>query len=331
MPASKNSTKRYYIIDRCLTGKTKKYWSADDFIQKLEDHDISINARTLRYDIEAMRFDEALGYKAPIVYSKVHKGYFYSDENFSINTLQLNEEQLNALEFVVDTLHEYEGLKVMQDFQAVISKLAGVLTQLAQPQKVPHIEFEKAPYYKGLELRDSLLKAIQKKETLVISYTTFGRSYPIKHTLHPYLLKEHKNRWYIVGLLHSRRVPITLALDRIDKVDISEIAFIENTRFDPGVYFSDFLGITCTQGPVEEIILEATPALAGYIKTQHLHHTQTILHEDKKCLRFALRLIVNYELISQILGYGSNLKVIQPLSLQQQVKQQLMENLECYT
>lgn len=218
----------------------------------------------------------------------------------------------------------------MQDFRAVIGKLAGVLTQLTQPQKARYIEFEKAPYYKGIELRDRLLEAVRKKETLTIFYTTFGRSFPIKHTLHPYLLKEHKNRWYVLGLLHSKRKPITLALDRIDKVDISETTFIENNQFDPASYFSDFLGVTCTQGPVEEIVLEATPLLAGYIKTQHLHHSQRILREDTNGLSFSLKLIVNYELISQILGYGSDLKVIQPLSLQQQVKQRLMESLKYY-
>ncbi len=330
MPASKNTLKRYYIIDRCLSSKTKKHWATADLIKKIEDKDIRINARTLRYDIEAMRFDEALGYHAPIAFSKAHNGYYYTDENFSINALNLGEEQLQALEFVVDTLHEYEGLKVMQDFQAIISKMAGVLSQLAKPQQVQHIEFEKAPYYKGLELRDQLLGAIRKKEALAIHYTTFGRSHSYKHVVHPYLLKEYKNRWYLVGLLQSKRQPITLALDRINSISASDIAFLENTYFDLKEYFNNFLGITCTQGPLEEIEMHATPALAGYIKTQHLHHSQQTLHEDKSGLRFRMQLIVNHELISQILSYGGMLKVIKPLSLQQEVKQRLVENLKHY-
>lgn len=75
MPAAKNTTVRYHIINHCLTRKNKKYWSLEELIQTLVDKDISINSRTLRYDIEAMRFDKRLGYEGPIAYCKVNRGY----------------------------------------------------------------------------------------------------------------------------------------------------------------------------------------------------------------------------------------------------------------
>jgi hypothetical protein len=104
MPASKNATKRYSIINRCLTSKGKKYRSTEEILRTLEENDIFISARTLRYDIEAMRFDTILGFNAPIEYCKVNKGYYYSNALYSIDTVKLNEEQLHALNFIVEVL-----------------------------------------------------------------------------------------------------------------------------------------------------------------------------------------------------------------------------------
>ncbi len=178
MPASKNTTVRYHIINRCLTGKGKKYWSASELISKMEEQDITINTRTLRYDIEAMRFDQRLGYHAPLNYCKVNKGYFYNDPDYSIGAVNLSEEQWQSFDFVISTLHEYQGLSVMNEFQGAIDKLAGLLSQFRNPATTAYIEFEKAPYCKGLELRDDILKAMRSKKVLAVKYTTFGRSPP---------------------------------------------------------------------------------------------------------------------------------------------------------
>jgi predicted DNA-binding transcriptional regulator YafY len=104
MPASKNAMKRYLIINRCLTSKGKKYWSTEEILRILEENDIFISARTLRYDIEAMRFDTILGFNAPIEYCKINKGYYYSKPLYSVNTVKLTEEQLYALNLLVEVL-----------------------------------------------------------------------------------------------------------------------------------------------------------------------------------------------------------------------------------
>jgi len=330
MPASKNTTVRYLIINRCLTSKGKKYWSAEELIRKMEEKDIRVNTRTIRYDVEAMRFDKRLGYNAPIEYSKMEKGYYYTDANYSIGSINLSDEQLQSFDFVLNSLYEFQDLKVMHEFQGAIDKLAGIFSQLRNPRSTAYIEFEKAPYYKGIELRDELLDTIQNKKIATVSYTTFGRSYPIKHIVHPYLLKEYKNRWYLIAWLPNKKKPITLALDRIDKIAVTDQHFTAHTDFHPKEYFTHFMGITHTEGEVEEVLLHCSPSLANYIKTQHLHASQQIVKEDKAGMHIRLNLIPNYELIATILGYGKDMHVLQPDTLKQQVKQNLEECMKQY-
>jgi predicted DNA-binding transcriptional regulator YafY len=327
---NKNAKKRYQVINQCLTRKATKYCSTEYLLEKLAEHDLNINARTLRYDLEAMRYDKSLSYFAPIVYCKINKGYYYSDPNYSIEQLKLTEKQIRALEFAANSLYEYRDLEVMGDFYGVIDKMAGIFRQMINPHDTSYIEYEKAPYYKGSELRDPILKAIQNKEALTVTYTTHERSFAIKHVLHPYLLKEYHNSLYLIGLLHSKRKPMTLALDRINSLATASVNYIENTSFDPKTYFENIIGVTFTDGPVEEIVLKVTPFLAKYIKAKHLHASQKIVAEDNHSATVTLQLIINYELIQLILSHGSNMTVISPASLKEKIKENLAGSLKQY-
>jgi predicted DNA-binding transcriptional regulator YafY len=330
MPAAKNTIKRYNIINQCLTSKARKYCSTESLLEAFLQEDIRVSARTLRYDIEAMRFDKVLNYNAPIEYCKINNGYYYTDPNYSITTLQLTEKQLKSIDIVVNSLVECQDLDIMHDFHGVIDKLTGIFKQVRNPKTLTYIEYEKAPYYKGIELRDPLIAAIHNKEALVIQYKTHDRSYPIKHIIHPYLLKEYDNSWYLVGLLHSKQKPMILAVDRMNSITTAEVDFLENIYFDPKEYFKNIIGITFTDGPVEEIILQVSPFLTNYLKAKHLHTSQQILKEDKAGATISLKLIINHELIQRILSYGHNMTVIKPEQLKQKVKDNLFASLKNY-
>jgi predicted DNA-binding transcriptional regulator YafY len=330
MPSTKNATARYIIINRCLTSKVKKHWSVDELINQIGEKDIRINRRMLMYDIDAMRGGEGLGYHAPIEYCKRNKGYYYTDPEFSIESISLSEEQWKSFDTVMSFLYEHRDLKIMRDFHSAIDKLSGVMSQFRNPTSTPFLMFEKAPFYKGLELRDGILEAIRGRQVLMVKYTTFGRSFPIKHTIHPYLLKEYKNRWYVIGLLESKKKPITLALDRIDQFSSLNMEYLENTHFDPEEYFSNFLGVTYTEGAIEEVELKVTPFLANYLKTQHIHASQEVIKEDKEGMYLRLRLIPNHELMAVLLSHGKEVQVLNPSALREQIKENLSAAFQQY-
>lgn len=326
----KSATVRYITIDRCLSSKTQKYWSIRELIEKIGERDIRVNERTIRYDVHDMRTSDDLRYHAPIEYCRRNKGYYYTDPDYSIENVKLTEEQWQSFDTVMTFLHEHKDLKVMQDFHSAIDKLAGVMSQYRNPSTASYLEFEKAPYYKGLEWRDGLLDAIRNKQVIAVKYTTFGRSYPIKHTVHPYLLKEYKNRWYLIGLLQSKLKPITLALDRIDHFSPVKQDYLENTYFDTHEYFKHFIGVTFTTGEVEEVLLHASPFLANYLKTRHIHSSQEIIKEDKDGMHVRLRVIPNHELVAEILSHGKELKVLSPVSLQEKIRESLADAMKLY-
>lgn len=95
---------------------------------------------------------------------------------------------------------------------------------------------------------------------------------------------------------------------------------MENKTLKPKEYFQHTLGVTLGKGTVEEIELWFSPAMAPYIKTQHLHHTQKTVSDDDKGLVITLKLIPNPELTQLILSYGADLKVLKPQGLMDKIK-----------
>ena len=146
---------------------------------------------------------------------------------------------------------------------------------------------------------------------------------------HPYLLKEYKGRFYVLGYSEARSNVIILALDRIESVgDDMAVPYKPNTSLQANEYFKHTLGITIGDGPVEDVILWFTPSLGHYIKTQHLHTTQQVIEDNSEGLVIRLQLIVNYELISLLLSHCPQVSVIQPLSLRNKLDELLVKGRE---
>lgn len=125
----------------------------------------------------------------------------------------------------------------------------------------------------------------------------------------------------MLGHSETRGHIVTLGLERIVKMETAPVAFLENKTLKPKEYFEHTLGITLGSGPVEEIELWFSTLLAPYLKTQHLHHTQKTVREDETGLVISLKLIPNPELTQLILSYGADVKVLKPVTLQNDIKE----------
>jgi predicted DNA-binding transcriptional regulator YafY len=327
MAAGKNPYVRYQVINACFTNKQKRYWTKAELIQHLEQYDFIVSARTLDFDLEMMRHDERLKFFAPIAFSRKERAYYYTDPAYSINTLQLSDEHLRAFSSIVDLLQQFRGSKMVQEFEGALDKIVRGVDVLRRQKlrSAPVIHAEKAPYYKGLEYLDVVMRAIDERQCLRIAYQKFTKQKPEDHVFHPYLLKEYKGRWYVLGHSEARQQVITLALDRMEKIQPEPVPYKPNTKLNANEFFKHTLGITHAQGPVEEVVLWFSPALGPYIKTQHLHASQQIVKDDKDGLVIRLKLIINYELTSLLLSFCPEVCVLQPLALKEKLDGLLVE------
>jgi predicted DNA-binding transcriptional regulator YafY len=145
-------------------------------------------------------------------------------------------------------------------------------------------------------------------------------------------LKEYRNRWFALGSSHRNNKPILhLALDRIQNIAEGPDLYLENDRINLATYYNDVIGVTKAPGQRDvEVIFWMENKAAPYIITKPLHATQKILREDADGKIFSIKVIHNYELERELLGFGPQLRVIRPQSLQKQMKLLLKTALSNY-
>jgi predicted DNA-binding transcriptional regulator YafY len=66
--------------------------------------------------------------------------------------------------------------------------------------------------------------------------------------------------------------------------------------------------------------LSFNPLQGKYVKSLPLHESQVILKDNEQELLIKLTLFVTYDLLMEILSYGDNVRVLQPLSLVDEIR-----------
>jgi len=323
MPTSKDQPARIRVINECLS-RPGTYWPKERLLEKMRNIDIDIQDRTLEGDIADMKRSGKLQYHAPIRWCQVNKGYHYTDPDYSIDKLPLTREDVRRLEWAATTLSQYQGIPFMNEFTTTIDKIIRVVNRVKRGNYetiLDFIEFEKTPAAAGLQHMDTIIEAIQMQKPIQLNYQSFDRDYAKKVTVHPYFIKEYRNRWYIIGLNADEHIIKTYAFDRIIHIEPSGALFIKNTYIVNSEYLRNCIGIGLGSGQIERVRLNFTPVSGKYVVTQPLHHSQEILQNDNDAVVVSLDVIINYELVSTILSYGSLVRVLEPDTLVQTIKE----------
>jgi len=338
MPANKYALIRYRVIDRCLTNKQRPYPSREELRTACAEalygsgaDEISLS--TIDKDIWAMKNESELGYYAPITYSRLHKGYFYEDENYSISELNLEEEDVEAIRFATAILNQFRHVPLLAQYESAVEKIiqrVNLNTAIEEEKHKALIQFETSTVSKGNEFLGPLLEAAKGKRALTLFYQSFKGEEIKKYTIHPLLLKEYLNRWYLVAHVPERNKSLTFGLERIVSIEPSDEKFKTPENFSAKNFFKYSMGISESVGNPEIIELEFTSVASKLIETQPLHWTQKRIKDQKGFVVFQFEIHPCQELYNFILSIGPEVKVLKPASLKKVIQQRLAEASELY-
>lgn len=339
MPSNKNAAIRYRIIDRCLRNSMRAYPSKEYLRDQISsqlfgDGTEAISLSSIEKDIIAMREDAALGYFAPIRYDRARKGYYYEDPDYSIDGVALNGHEADALRSAAQTLQLFADIPVFTHLKEAIEKINTRLSLSADiddPAIAQHIQFEQPVSTQGREWIKPLYEAISARHTVQFTYHNIYKDETREHQLEPYLLKEVRNKWYLIGYSNKHERFITYALDRIRALHCSGTSFQYRRDFDAEDFFRYSTGIMEEQAPGETVVLEAMGHAAKLLQLNPLHVSQKLVKETKNYLRFELQVHMNEELVQQLLGCCNAVKVIKPRKLQQRMQEEIAKAAALYS
>lgn len=335
MPINKLALIRYKTIDNCLQNRFRK-WTLDDLVdacsrtlEEFEGIREAVSKRTVQLDIQNMR-SEKLGYNAPIVVSD-KKYYSYSEKNYSITNIPLTSQDLGTLTEVVEVLRQFKGFGYFDELSGMVSRLEDKI-QSQKNKGRSFIHFEKNNLLKGIDYIEPLHKAIVKQRTLKVSYQSFKAREAGEIIFYPYLLKEYRNRWFVIGRPKRNNGLLTLALDRIASIEeLPSEKYQKNTLFDVDSYFDDTIGVTKNLGVRPQlVVLKIDRANAPYVITKPIHHSQQILKTEDDGMIFSIRVTWNFELEREILGFGEQLVVLSPKRLRNKIEHRVARMVDVY-
>lgn len=318
MPLNKSSYLRYQIIDECLTKPSMKYPSSEKILNDIgRILDKSISKETLQKDIHHMKYSADLKFYAPIKYSRRHNGYYYEDPSYSIKTLPIEYDEKESAEFVLAMLNQSGALPFLNKFENFVDK---VFTFSKAQSKLKanlskYIRFEKPQPVEGLNWIEPLVEAMELKQVAKIEYRSIQRKEITWRFIHPYLLKEYNNRWYVFAFDEKSDEERIFGLDRIQGIKISSEKDYKYYKGDLDNVFEHTIGVSRFVGEPEEIVLKFSFPQSEYILTKPIHESQTIVEQDKNSVTIKLFVRINYELKALIRSYGEQVIILKPKEL----------------
>jgi len=322
MSQTKEAYIRYRIIDRMLVNR--KEATLRDLQLEIEDAlGKSVSDRTVKRDIEAMRFDSELNFNAPIVYDRRDRVYFYGVKGYSINKLPLAEEDMNALFFARGILEQFSNSDILAGVEGAVQKIADHLRirEKSTPSELSdYVDFENVPGMAGSEYLGPLLNYIRQKQVILLTYKAFNSQKATPHVFHPYLLKEYYNRWYVFGYEEYWNVLRIYGLDRITDIKPEPGKKFRNPSTPPKEYFRNIVGVTRFEDTEpEKIRLRFSKQQAPYVLSQPLHESQVVEEANEEYTIITLNVHTSPELEILLLGWGSEVEVLEPEQLRKQI------------
>ncbi len=333
MSFNKEAYIRYTIIDACVTNKQKPFPSMEELMEACErkiGSGFSISA--IQKDIKAMKEDEALGFLAPIKFSKSRNGYYYTDPEYSIRKISLHESDIEALKATADMISMYSGSRVSENFNNAVHKIFASIHERFPEEngKRKIVQIDSSPNHKGFEHFEFFLHAAKEKiPVCFVHYSYTNRAFK-SVIVHPLILKEFQNNWYVVGFSENHRELRTFGLDRIYDPKLLKLAFKEpeNKKITED-YFKNIYGVYPLPGKeLQEIVFYANPLFSDYLYAHPIHESQRRDYEAPKGQGvFRLKLIPSQELVNYFISFAQNIVVAKPLWLRNEVGERIKKSL----
>jgi predicted DNA-binding transcriptional regulator YafY len=330
MPKNKNAYLRYLHIHSQIQRNKYNYGypTKENLLDYLADQGNKISASTLEKDLNFLRYD----LEAPLVYDQGQKCYRYTGD-WEFN-MPLTPDAVRMLNMLIEKLQLFGESQEFKSIKDTIDRLSDHFKLASKHPEDPigeYILFEYAKGYSGSSLIPQIYDAIFESREITFSYTKFVPDETSFRRLQPYLLKEHRNRWYVIGKAEGE--PKIFGIERMDDLVITDQWFEKDLAFYDEIkcVLFDSIGVMAFGFDTEKVILQFNKEQAKYIQTLKLHRSQQTIEDNESGLTISLNVKVTHEFIMDcVLRFGNNVKVLQPESLIRKVKETYKKAIENY-
>lgn len=271
-------------------------------------------------------------YDAPLEYDEIKKGYYYTNPNFSINTLLLSEGELFTIYTIIPLLEQYKNTPLESSFKNILYKIIDLLPNKIQINTTlnnKNITFIKDPLPKIDEsIFTNIFKAIKDYKTVSFDYRSIKNNEYMSRRFDPYHVLCQKGNWYCIGWCYKHKIFNVYALSRMRNIIIEENTFSIKPDFNLTKYIDPDFGIWTTNTTPIKIKLIFSKNINTYILERNWHVNQECHQNEDGSVYLCFSSNQIEETVYWVLGFGSSVKILNPPILKQRVLEEARKILD---
>lgn len=182
------------------------------------------------------------------------------------------------------------------------------------------IQFEQIP--SGQEYLTVIIEAMRDNVTLEITYQSYWRETPTTFTIDPYFVKVFKQRWYVVAYSEGMDKIMIYALDRMQKLSVTQNKFEYPKEFNPEEYFYNCYGIINDENIEPCLVkIKTNTYQAKYLRGLPLHHSQKEVKVNDEISIFEYYIQPTFDFKKELLSMGAEIEVLEPEWFREEVRE----------
>jgi len=312
---------RYRWFDR--ETQAKRFPNATTLAKKFE-----ISKKTASRDIEKMRL--RLG--APLVYDNTRKGYAYSDEAYSLSSRWLSQEEMLALLLARRILSRSTGGLVSRAIETIWSEAINPEDKRKKAEAKADESFSAAWPALAPVSADIFRTAADctlNRKAMAIAYLSPNAAKPTKREVEPHHLQHYSGDWMLTAFCRNRNEWRTFHLGRMQRATSIGETFKPKPKKEWQKHLDGAFGIF--QGDEKtNVVLRFNPTRARWIRGQIWHENQKTRELPDGSLELAFPVADFREVKLKILQFGSEVEVLEPEELRQEVIAEIPKMAEIY-
>lgn len=180
------------------------------------------------------------------------------------------------------------------------------------------IVFEEAPG--GNEFLSPIIESLSNQKIISILYKRFNTSESKEWIVEPTFIKQSNRRWYLIGKIKGCDYLTVFALDRIQKLDISDQSYIPEKLDNITKLLNEVVGVNIDNDfDCEEVMLRVYGRQRSYIESAPIHESQRLVKRTNDYSDYELRLRPEYEFQHAILNLGPDAEILSPQWLREEI------------
>lgn len=322
MPKFKPQYRRLLFIDRKL--REGGFPNCTTLAREWE-----VSVKTIQRDLDYLKYE----LDAPVEYDPVHRGFCYSEGQFSLPAIHISESDLFAVCIAERALGQFRNTPLHAKLASVFTKIRDSLPDKTKihPSWVDDriLLFPEPVARVNTGIWETLAKAIRDNQRLSIRHTSPGEKAYSDRKVDPYYLVNYKGEWYLSSYCHTRNAIRTFAVSRIQRAEILPEPFVLPAGMDKKTMFGDQFGIVWKPDH-HKVRVRFSSQVAPYIREREWHPLQKI--RNLRGGGLVLEFTTNHlnEVKDWVLSWGGGATVLSPPALVGKIKADLRSSLKSY-